>query len=106
MIRFVPLCLVLLMVSVANAQAGGSESRTRALQNEWHKCLNSSYRLATKKFDDHNVAAEYSFSACKTEEDHMTEYQVATTGTTLGLSSLKAAMKEVLIKDGKLKIFR
>jgi hypothetical protein len=68
--------------------------------------LNTSYRHAIKQFDDHNAAAEYAFDACKTEEDHLMEYQVATTGTTLGFSSLKAAMKGVLIKDGRLKLLR
>jgi hypothetical protein len=107
MTRFlIPLWLALLMVPSAEAQTGDSQSRTRALQNEWHTCLNNSYRIATKKFDDRNAAAEYTFDACKTEEDHLMEYQVATTGTTLGFSSLKAAMKGVLIKDGRLKLLR
>lgn len=96
----------LLVVSNAEAQTGDSPPRTRALQNEWHTCINTSYRIAVKKFDDRNVAAESAFDACKTEEDQLLEYQVATTGTTLGFSRLKAAMKSVLIKDGKLNLLQ
>ena len=103
---FILLWLVLLVVRSTEAQAGDSPSRTRALQNEWHTCLNTSYLIEVKKYEDRNVVAEFAFAACKTEEDHLLEYQVATTGTTLGFSSLKAAMKGVLIKDGKLKLLR
>lgn len=103
---FILLGLVLFVVGNTDAHAGDSLSRTRVLQNEWHKCLNSSYRIAIKKFDDHNAAAEVAFAACKTEEDHLLEDELVTTGTALGFASLKAAVKDSLIQDGKLKLFR
>jgi hypothetical protein len=105
MIRLViSLWLVVLVAPSAKAQGSRSTSQTRVLQNEWHHCLNESYRFELKKIGERNAAAENAFAACKSEEDHLLEYFVATTETDLGFYSLKAAMKDLLIKDGKLKL--
>lgn len=97
--------LTIFVAPCVQARERDSTIQTRRLQNEWHRCLNESFKFSLLKLGERNIAAESAFSACKIEEDQLTEYFVASTGTALGLSSLKSAMKDVLINKGKLKIY-
>lgn len=75
------------------------------LQNEWGRCLNSSYSITVKQTPDKNAAAEEAFRACATEEQHLANYTALSVGepwASDSIVSLKAAMKRLLIDKGRI----
>ena len=52
----------------------GSEALTKRKQDDWMRCLKSSYRSQRSKTSDKNMAAEISMQACASEEEVLWTY--------------------------------
>jgi hypothetical protein len=75
------------------------------LQNQWGRCLNSSYSITVQQTPDKNAAAEEAFRACATEEQHLANYSALLVGepwASDSIVSVKAAMKRTLINEGRI----
>jgi hypothetical protein len=75
------------------------------VQNRWGKCLTSSYGITIKQTPDKNAAAEMALQACTTEEQALKSFVTINIGEPWAsdtVANLKAAMKQMLVKDGRL----
>jgi len=90
--------MVLLIVLIAVSGAAFSqESVIKKRQDDWTRCLKSSFAIQKTETRDKNLAAERSFQACASEEDALrTEAPVPADS----FAHLKAETKKVLM-EGK-----
>jgi hypothetical protein len=108
------LCIVLLAGCDATPQPSAtltqpSPSTTgliRRLQNNWHRCLEKSYQVASQQTPDKNAAGEIAFQSCASEEQELKLASfVAEPYSSMGFAHLKTETKHVLIEEGHLPIY-
>jgi hypothetical protein len=79
----------------------GGDVLTKKKQDDWMRCLKSSYRNQRAKTIDKNMAAELSMQACASEEEALWTYSAENGVPKSVFMHLKAQTKKVLIEEGR-----
>lgn len=78
----------------------GGQALTKKKQDDWMRCLKSSYKSQRAKTADKNMAAELSMQACASEEEALWTYSAESGVPRSVFMHLKTQTKKVLIDEG------